>query len=160
MGRFDYQKGHKRLIQAFEMVYEKNPDTRLVIVAPHGPLRDATLKQVAESSARMGIYILGRMSNPYALLAKCDCFVLSSHYEGLGLVVYEAMAVGTGVVTVDLKETIGYLQNNEAIITGQSVVGIAGGMEKYLSGYPVNDFDFSVPREKSKLEFEELFVKG
>lgn len=159
IGRFDYQKGHERLIQAFEAIYEKNSATRLVIVAPHGPLRDATLEQARKSSACYAIYILGRMSNPYALLSKSSCFVLSSHYEGLGLVVYEALAVGTAVVTVDLEETIGYLQNNEAIIVNNSMEGLKEGMETYLTGYPVNAFDFSVPKEMSKREFEQLFVK-
>jgi len=158
IGRFDYQKGHDRLIEAFETIYRENNNIKLVIVAPHGPLRDKILTAVANSSASSSIYILGRMSNPYALLAKCNCFVLSSYYEGLGLVVYEALAVGISVVTVDLKETIGYLQNDEAIIVDSSVNGIAEGMREYLSGEHLNnEFDFSVLREKSRLEFEMLF---
>lgn len=157
IGRFDYQKGHERLIEAFEAVYQENKNTRLVIVAPHGPLRTETLAKIANSPATVAIYVLGRMSNPYALLAKCGCFVLSSHYEGLGLVVYEALAVGISVVTVDLKETTAYLQNDEAIITHNSVRGIEEGMRKYLLGSLMNTFDFSVPKEKSKLEFERLF---
>lgn len=159
IGRFDYQKGHDRLIEAFEMVYQKDSRVRLVIIAPHGPLRDQTLATVANSSASNGIYILGRMSNPYALLAKCDCFVLSSYYEGLGLVVYEALAVGISVVTVDLKETIGYLQNNEAIIVNGATEELAEGMQKYLNAHRSNAFDFSIPKVQSKVEFEALLSK-
>ena len=160
IGRFDYQKGHDRLIEAFEAVYRKNQNVRLVIVAPHGPLRDKTLAFVENSLACAGIYILGRMSNPYALLAKCNCFVLSSHYEGLGLVVYEALAVGISVVTVDLKETTEYLQNDEAIIVSNSVDGIVKGMCRRLLGdYSINEFNFSMPKENSRLAFENLFKK-
>jgi glycosyltransferase involved in cell wall biosynthesis len=159
IGRFDYQKGHDRLIEAFEAVYQENQNTRLVIVAPHGPLRNETLAKAANSPATLAIYILGRMSNPYALLAKCGCFVLSSHYEGLGLVVYEALALGISVVTVDLKETTAYLQNDEAIITHNSARGIEEGMHKFLfGGGSNNEFDFSIPKERSKLEFEMLFM--
>jgi len=157
IGRFDYQKGHDQLIAAFAVVYQQKPEARLIIVAPHGPLRDETLAMVANSSAATGIFVLGRMSNPYALLANCDCFVLSSRYEGLGLVVYEALAVGTAVVTVDLEETIGYLQNNEAIIVDQSIAGLTDGMLTYLTGVQLNEFDFSIPLEWSKAEFERLF---
>jgi len=158
IGRYDYQKGHGRLIEAFEIIYKEDQNTRLIIIAPHGPLREEILMLATNSFASSGIYILGRMSNPYALLAKCGCFVLSSHYEGLGLVVYEALAVGTSVVTVDLKETTEYLQNDEAIIVHNSVSGIAAGMRQYLLGeYSKNEFDFRVPKEKSKLEFERLF---
>lgn len=158
IGRFDYQKGHDRLIKSFEGVYKENQRIRLVIVAPHGSLRDQTLELVRGSFANTGIYVLGRMSNPYALLAKCGCFVLSSYYEGLGLVVYEALAVGISVVTVNLKETTAYLQNDEAIIVNNSISGIEEGMRKYLLGdYSNNEFDFSVPKERSRLEFEMLF---
>ena len=157
IGRFDYQKGHDRLIEAFEVVYQENPNARLAIVAPHGPLRDQTLMQASSSLASLGIYILGRMSNPYALLSKCDCFVLSSHYEGLVLVIYEALAVGISVVTVDIKGATTYLDNDEAIIIPNSVDGLAKGMQKYLAGYSINEFDFTVPKEQSKLEFELLF---
>jgi len=156
IGRFDYQKGHDRLIKAFTTLYETNQQIRLVMVAPHGPLRQQTLDLIKNSAAHSSIYVLGRMANPYALLAKCDCFVLSSHYEGLGLVVYEALAVGTVVVTVALKEVIGHLQNNEAIIVPNSIQGIQEGMAIYLSGYQVNAFDFSMPKEQSKSEFERL----
>lgn len=159
IGRFDYQKGHDRLIAAFEAVYKTNPNVRLVIVAPHGPLKEQTLALVSNSLAKSGIYILGRMSNPYALLAACDCFVLSSHYEGLVLVIYEALAVNIAVVTVDIKGATTYLNANEAIITPNSVEGLIKGMQQYLAGYSVNQFDFSIPKEQSKIAFERLFIK-
>jgi len=158
IGRFDYQKGHDRLIAAFENVYKENNNTRLVIIAPHGPLRAQTLALASSSNAHSGIYILGRMSNPYALLARCDCFVLSSHYEGLVLVIYEALAVGIAVVTVDIIGATTYLGNNEAIIVSNSVDGLTEGMREYLLGeYPINEVDFSVLKEKSRLQFESLF---
>jgi len=157
IGRFDYQKGHDLLIEAFEEIFTNRKDTRLVIVAPHGPLKDKTINQIKQSHANSGIFVLGRMDNPYPLLKKCDCFVLSSRYEGLGLVVYEALAVDTAVVTVDLPETIGYLQNNEAIIVDQSVAGLISGMSQYLNGYVTNSFDFEYPKRLSNREFENLF---
>jgi len=157
IGRFDYSKGHDRLIKAFEMVYKKNNYARLVIVAPHGPLRDKTLTDIENSPASAGIFVLGRMDNPYPLLAACDCFVLSSYYEGLGLVVYEALAVGIEIVTVDLVETTEYLKKGEGIIVEGSVEGIAYGMYRFLKlDFRWTFLDFSVLKERSILEFEQL----
>jgi len=164
IGRYDYQKGHDRLIAAFEGVYLNNQNIRLIIIAPHGPLRQQTLALAKVSPAKEAIYILGRMSNPYPLLKSCNAFVLASRYEGLGLVVYEALAVGTAVITVNLTETIQYLQNNEAIITENSTEGIQKGMLHYLLNGSISPtFDFSVSRKRSLREFEALFdlsIKG
>ncbi|MGG0888364.1 CDP-glycerol glycerophosphotransferase family protein [Cytobacillus horneckiae] len=160
IGRYDYQKGHERLISAFEKVYKQNSNTRLIIVAPHGSLKKETIQWVKDSEAKSAIFLLGRMSNPYTLLKLCDAFVLSSHYEGLGLVVYEALALDTSVITVNLAETIQYLQNEEAIIVENSEEGIYNGMIEYLEkGGKSNKFDFSVPKNKSLLEFESLMIQ-
>ncbi|WP_426456823.1 glycosyltransferase [Staphylococcus cohnii] len=40
------------------------------------------------------IYLLGHQSNPFSLINKADLFVLSSHYEGQGLALLEAVALG------------------------------------------------------------------
>ncbi len=160
IGRYDYQKGHERLIHAFEEIYHMDKNTRLIIVAPHGPLRNKTISWIRNSSAKSAIYLLGRMSNPYSLLKMCDAFVLSSHYEGLGLVLYEALAVGTKAVTVDLPQTVQHLKNNEVIIVENSEEGLIEGMKRILEGtFIFNQFDFSYLKNKSKERFEGLFDK-
>ncbi|WP_018660833.1 CDP-glycerol glycerophosphotransferase family protein [Heyndrickxia acidiproducens] len=159
IGRYDYQKGHERLIRAFERIYDINENTRLVIVAPHGPLKKDTISWVRNSSAKNGIILLGRMDNPYSLLKLCNAFVLSSYYEGLGLVLYEALAVGTKAVTVDLPQTIQHLKNDEVIIVENSEQGIFNGMKQILDkSFQFKPFDFTYLKEKSLVSFENLFL--
>jgi glycosyltransferase involved in cell wall biosynthesis len=43
----------------------------------------------------------GFVDNPYPYLAHADLFALSSRWEGLGLVLVEALALGTPVVATD-----------------------------------------------------------
>lgn len=158
IGRYDYQKGHDKLIEAFENTFEQNPNIFLVIVAPHGPLKSKTINRVRSSFARDSIVILTGINNPYPLLAYCDAFVLSSNYEGLGLVVYEALAVNTDVITVNLKETIQYMEQNQAIIVENSVEGLTNGFMKHLDlKTPLKKFDFEPLKIKSNEEFESLF---
>ena len=52
IGRYDYQKGHDKLIEAFEDLYEINQNIFLVLVCPHGPLKSKTINRVRNSSAR------------------------------------------------------------------------------------------------------------
>ncbi|WP_342366178.1 CDP-glycerol glycerophosphotransferase family protein [Staphylococcus pasteuri] len=158
IGRYDYQKGHDKLIEAFEDLYEVNQNIFLVLVCPHGPLKSKTINRVRNSSARECIVILGGMNNPYPLLSHCDAFVLSSNYEGLGLVVYEALALKTDVITVDLPETIQYLEENQAIIVDNNAKGIYNGLYKHrYNQYDIKEFDFEPLRQSSIKEFENVF---
>lgn len=158
IGRYDYQKGHDKLIEAFEHLYEDDKNIFLVLICPHGPLKSKTIDRARNSNARENIVILGGMNNPYPLLAYCDAFVLSSNYEGLGLVVYEALALGTDVVTVDLPETIQYLDKDQAIIVPNNVNGLIDGLYRHAKRQPrLKPFDFEPLRNKSAEEFESVF---
>lgn len=158
IGRYDYQKGHDKLIAAFEKVYIENPNVFLIMVCPHGPLKSQTIQWVRDSVAKENIVILGGINNPYPLLDHVDAFVLSSNYEGLGLVVYEALALNTDVITVNLKETTEYLNENQAIITENSVEGLVDGFMIHLEGNKsFEEFDFNYYKEKSKQEFINVF---
>lgn len=155
IGRYDYQKGHDKLIQAFEKIYEENQNVFLIMICPHGPLKSQTIQWIRDSAARENIIILGGMNNPYPLLNKVDAFVLSSNYEGLGLVVYEALALNTDVITVNLKETTEYLNDNQAIIVENNAEGLYQGFKKHIEEAPQFEaFDFDYFNEKSKIEFK------
>lgn len=158
IARFDQQKRLDRLILAFEKVFESDSNTRLYIVASHGKERDNILKLVRESSASRAIRIFGAMDNPYPLLKRCDCFVFTSDYEALGLVVYEALALGLPVVSTNLETTMKNLNSEQVCPVDLSVDGVYEGMQKFLSGdYPNKTFDFEGYEQRSRKEFEKIF---
>ncbi|PTG77247.1 glycosyltransferase, partial [Staphylococcus chromogenes] len=155
IGRYDYQKGHDKLINAFEKIYLENSNVFLILICPHGPLKSQTIQWVRDSVAKNNIIILGDINNPYPLLNQVDAFVLSSNYEGLGLVVYEALSLNTDVITVNLKETTEYLNDKQAIIVDNSVEGLYQGFRRHIEDEPqFEEFDFDYYREKSILEFQ------
>lgn len=158
IARFDNQKRLDRLILAFEQVYKTNSDTRLYIVASYGTEKENILRLVRSSFASNAIRIFGAMDNPYPLLKQCDCFVFTSDYEALGLVVYEALAVGLPVVTTNLAATMRNLDEEQVYPVELSEDAVAEGMLKYLSGdFPKKPFDFEKYELKSKIEFEQIF---
>lgn len=165
IGRFDIQKGHERLINAFVEVNRNNPYTRLVIVAPHGSLKKDTIRWVRESGIPDKIVILGGMKNPYSLLRYCDAFIFTSLYEGLGLVVFEALAVGTDVITVDIPATTqgltyGAKDPNQlpALIVPNDENSIVEGWLEYLRGEVVfGEYDFE-KLERTSLESWERII--
>lgn len=163
IGRFSIEKGHERLIEAFATVNSRYPNTRLVMVAPHGPLKRETIKWIRERDLQEKVIILGGMENPYALLKMCDAFVFSSLYEGLGLVVFESLSVGTDVITVDIPATTQALtegsvnQESPALIVDNDVESLTAGWLKYLSqDITFGSYNFEQSEAKSLAIWEEI----
>jgi N-acetylgalactosamine-N,N'-diacetylbacillosaminyl-diphospho-undecaprenol 4-alpha-N-acetylgalactosaminyltransferase len=97
VGRVDSGKNHKLLVEAI-----KDIDAKLYIIGD-GELRSAIEEQIRELNLNNKVILLGRQSNPYKYLAKADCFVFSSLYEGFPNVLLEALASGLPVISSDCK---------------------------------------------------------
>ena len=93
MGRICRQKGFDILVEHMVRVAEKRPDMRLYIIGD-GPDREKLEKQIRRSGLDGVVTLLGNRSNPFPYLNKMDGFVLTSRYEGQGLVIWEAKALG------------------------------------------------------------------
>lgn len=108
-GRLHPQKNHKLLLNAFKRTSDKLKDAYLVI-AGEGPLLQALKEYADELGIANRVVFAGRCDDMPQLLAMCNCFVLSSDYEGFGLVVAEAMAMLKPVIATDcggVKEVTG-----------------------------------------------------
>jgi glycosyltransferase involved in cell wall biosynthesis len=91
------QKAYPDLLAAALHVVERLPDVRFVAVG-QGPLEG----EVRALHARLGLgdrlLLLGHRPDAVRVMAACDVFVLASLYEGLGVAVMEALALGLPVV--------------------------------------------------------------
>lgn len=99
VGRLVTEKDHDRLLQAFAPLADAR-DIVLWIVGS-GPLLDKLQAQAAELWLTDRVRFLGMRDDIPALMNAADVFVLSSIYEGFGLVVAEAMACERVVVATD-----------------------------------------------------------
>jgi glycosyltransferase involved in cell wall biosynthesis len=116
VARLAHQKNQELLIQAFAKISRK--DIALYIIG-EGELEAALKTCALENGVVEQVHFLGIQENPFKFMSKCDCFVLSSDYEGLPNVLLEAMACGLPVVSTDCptgpKEILSpnfLLQNN------------------------------------------------
>jgi len=146
VGRFSAEKGHERLIRAFEKLHHKQPDTCLIIIGGHGDLWNATLKQIQESSCPEAIFAVRFMSNPYPLVKQCDYFAFSSLYEGFGLVLAEADILGLPCFSPDLPGPRNFMSKYGGLLVENSENGILSGLEACING--------TVP-EKLQVVYEE-----
>jgi len=94
------QKGHIHLIRAFKKAKETITDTKLVILG-EGILDSYLSQEVKKLDLENEVYFLGWQKNPFKFLARSKVFVLSSMYEGFGIVLLEAMACSVPVISSD-----------------------------------------------------------
>lgn len=97
VGRYTYQKGFDLLIKAWKIVHKKHPDWTLNIYG--GGDNNAYQELVKTLSLNDTILCHGQVNDIREEYLKCSIFVLSSRFEGFGLVLAEAMSVGLASVS-------------------------------------------------------------
>lgn len=98
--RFHRQKDHKTLLKAFAKVSENHLNIRLVLLG-NGELE--TQMQVLANSLGIGdiVVFAGSVPNPRAYFSLSRAVILTSHFEGLGMVLVEAVASGVTFIASD-----------------------------------------------------------
>lgn len=132
-GRLHPQKDFSTLIRAFAHL-RKDHRARLVILGEGGQRGD--LETLIESLGLTGEILLpGFVDNPYAWMRRASLFVLSSAYEGFGIVLVEAMACGTPVVSTDCPSGPAEILENGrwgALVPVADVAALANAMSSSL----------------------------
>jgi glycosyltransferase involved in cell wall biosynthesis len=103
VGSFVPVKNHRFLIEIGECLISQNPDIHLLLVGD-GLLRQDIQRQVhASPILRTNVHFAGlRGDIPKIMVGAMDVFVMSSHYEGIPLVLLEAQAAGLPCVITDV----------------------------------------------------------
>ena len=100
IGRLHHQKRFDRLIDAFSLLSHRYPKWHLDIYG-RGADREMLLKQIEGYRLTDRIIIHEPVEDVFCEYQRSQFFVLSSDYEGFGLVIVESMACGTPVVSTD-----------------------------------------------------------
>lgn len=99
-GRLDDQKGYDLLIQAWKIVAEKHSEWSLHIYG-NGSLKNALKETIEKEGLSDSLIIKKPVSDIYNKYIESSIYVMSSRYEGFGMVLIEAMACGVPVVSFD-----------------------------------------------------------
>jgi glycosyltransferase involved in cell wall biosynthesis len=88
------------MLLTFKEYKTKFPESSLTILGA-GPL-ESELKQFAKTlGISASVQFLGRSSQIFDFLGKLDAFILTSKYEGFGMVLLEAMDAGVPIIASD-----------------------------------------------------------
>ena len=93
MGRLVHQKGFDLLLDDFAKVRAARSDMHLTLIGD-GPERQALEAQITRLGLSDCVTMTGNLRNPFPLLKRMDGFALESRYEGQGIVLWEAKALG------------------------------------------------------------------
>ncbi|MBQ7231159.1 MAG: CDP-glycerol glycerophosphotransferase family protein [Oscillospiraceae bacterium] len=161
VGRFAPEKGHERLVSAFSRYLKSHPDAYLIIMGGYSLYGgyDKLLQLSEELGIPDRLILLEKVSNPYPIVKACDYFVLSSFYEGFGLVLAEADILGVPVVSTDIAGPRGFMKKNGGMLVEDSEDGVLKGMEMLHAGQigPMN-VDYEQYNQDAIQEFENILT--
>ncbi len=158
IGRFSPEKGHEMLLKAFDRYHRDRPDSYLIIIGGYGPLYEQTLSLAGSLPCGSHVVIIRSIANPMPILKRCDLFVLSSLYEGLGLTLLEADTLGIPVISTDIPGPHGFLERHGGYLVPPDEEGIYRGFQAFDEGkVKVMGVDYEQYDRKCVQEFEDLF---
>lgn len=100
VGRYESIKGFDRLLSIWELVIKEKKDWTLHIYGK-GSMRERLEEIIDCKGLKTSAVLEGESSDLAEEYAKSSIFVLTSHYEGFGMVIVEAAAAGIPTVSFD-----------------------------------------------------------
>ena len=100
IGRLVPQKDYPTLLSAFSNALKSVPNIELYVVG-EGYLQKDLIELGKSLGVNSKVHWLGKTEYINDFLSKIDLFVLSSKYEGFGLVLLEAMAAKKPIIAAD-----------------------------------------------------------
>jgi len=97
VGKFKEQKRYDVLVRA----YSKSRIKEKLVLIGQGDLKEKIERLVDSLNLADKVLFLDYQKNPYPFIAKAKYLVLSSEFEGLGMVILEAMALKTPVISTN-----------------------------------------------------------
>lgn len=112
IGRLVYQKGYDLLIPIIARLVQGGHKVKLYLVG-EGSDRGLLNTLIHRYDLNNDVFLMGFLTNPYALLKKMDLFVCSSRSEGFSLVIAEALILQIPVISMNCSGPNELLGNNQ-----------------------------------------------
>ena len=166
VGRINEAKGQHLLIKAVDVLVKQGLNVNAYFVghAMQESYLEMLKEDVKERGLEKNIHFLGFMKNPHHFYQTCNAVVLASKRETFGLVLIEAMQVGTAVIGANSGGVVEIIDDEKTglLFESQNYESLASSIEKLInnpeltsniakSGQNKCDEKFS-----NKLQFEKL----
>lgn len=141
VARLHEAKDLASLLLAFDRVFKKHPESRLILVG-EGDERAMLEALIRERALERSVWITGLREDIPPLLRSFDLFVLSSRHEGMPMALLEAMACGRPALSTDVGD-IARLNGADAgggrvvLVPPENTGALAEAMEALLENAPL-----------------------
>lgn len=167
VGRFTFEKNHDFIVDLFFKIYERNHDTRLLLVGT-GILEEYIKEKVNDLGLTDAVIFYGSTSNVGELFQAFDVFVFPSIYEGLPVTLIEAQANGLPCYVSDCK----YISRDACItnlvellpLTNQNkwiekILERPISRRQYIKELQISGYDIFIEAKKLELYYAKLGEK-
>lgn len=131
VGRLDKPKDYPNLLSAISLLKESRQDFKVFIVGA-GPLKEELEDRVEVLNIADYVSFLGMRRDVNDLMSASDVYVMSSAWEGFGLVVAEAMACERLVVATDCGGVGEVISSNGFLVEPKNSILLAQELNKAL----------------------------
>ncbi len=138
VGTIEPRKNIEGLMRAFKMLQEKNPalaDVALVIAGQEGYHSEHVMQTLVDLKAKRSIRYIGYVTHneKVELLRHAAAFAFPSLYEGFGIPILEAMALGVPVITSKTTSMPEIAERAALYIDPTSVADMTRGLREVLT---------------------------
>ena len=135
VGTIEPRKNLVRLIRAYDQIRRRGAHLNLILAGPRGWMTESFDEALAASPYREDIYEIGPVPELTLrnLVRNAQMMVYPSLYEGYGLPIVEAMAMGTPVVTSNRSSTEEVAGGAACLVEPEDERSIANGIERVHS---------------------------
>lgn len=162
VGRLSYQKNHKFLIEIFNELLKKEPNSILLLVGV-GEKEEELKRQVKSLNIEDKVSFLGNRSDVNELYQAMDVFVMPSFFEGIPVVGVEAQFAGLPCIFSDkVPKEVKFNKKTSFISLNSSVAEWSDSIKekkqyRYVSTSDLGNNNYNIKSAHSILE--EIYFK-
>ena len=154
-----HQEKAKRIFRILKAAKKLKCEFELeLLLVGDGPDNNKYREFVTKNGLDDVVKFTGKLTNPYSLLSTSDALILSSEYEGFGMVLYEAITLGVPIISTDIADAKMVFDKTYGYVVDRSEGEIYNAMKSFLKErYKLTEsFDATKHNEKVLLDFKSL----
>lgn len=133
IGRYVYAKGFDNLIKAFKVFSETNEEWNLKIVGD-GEEKEHLIDLIKNYSLESRVELCHTTNNVQKYFLQCSAFVLPSRWEGMPMVMLEALEMGVPIIAYDIPVVKEIIKNGQegVIVEKENIEKYANALKEYV----------------------------